>query len=45
MAQKFNISPDHLQNVFQYLDSAIMVVDVEEKFVAWNNGAQKVFVY
>ena len=45
MAQKFNISPDHLQNVFQYLDSAIMVVDVEEKFVAWNNGAQKVFGY
>lgn len=45
MTQKFNISPDHLQNVFQYLDSVIMVVDLEEKFVAWNNGAQKVFGY
>ena len=45
MTQKFNITPEYLQNVFQYLDSAIMVVDNDEKFVAWNNGAERVFGY
>jgi len=37
--------PKYLQNVFQHLDSAIMVVDKNEKFVAWNNGAHKIFGY
>ncbi|MCB0731017.1 MAG: PAS domain S-box protein, partial [Ignavibacteriae bacterium] len=37
------LTPSYLQNIFQYLDSAIMVVDEDEKFVAWNNGAEKLF--
>lgn len=37
--------PKYLQNVFQHLDSAVMVVDNNEKFVAWNNGAHKIFGY
>lgn len=45
MTNKYNITPDYLQNLFQNLDSAIMVVDVDEKFVAWNNGAVKIFGY
>lgn len=45
LKQQFYISSDYLQNVFQYLDSAIMVVDIDEKFVAWNYGAEKVFGY
>lgn len=45
MNQNFNITPKYLQNVFQYLDSAIMVMDSNEKFVAWNNGAKKIFGY
>lgn len=45
MTEKIKITPKYLQNVFQYLDSAIMVVDVDEKFVAWNNGAEKIFGY
>lgn len=45
MTQNFNIKLEYLQNVFQYLDAAIMVVDIEEKFIAWNNGAQNLFGY
>ena len=34
-----------MQNVFQHHDSAIMVVDETERFVAWNNGAERIFGY
>jgi len=30
-------------NVFQYPDSAIMVVDIDEKYVTWNMGLEKIF--
>lgn len=39
------INPEYLQNIFKYLDSAIMVIDDKEKFVVWNNGAEKIFGY
>ncbi len=45
MEQKLNISTDNLQNVFQHLDSAIMIVDNNEKFVAWNSAAERIFGY
>ncbi len=45
MAQIFNIKLEHLQNVFQYLDAAIVVVDSNEKVIAWNQGAEKIFGY
>ena len=45
MQPKLNITADNLQNVFQHHDSAIMVVDENERFVAWNNGAERIFGY
>jgi len=43
LISNIKLSPEYLQNIFQHLDSAIMIVDHEENFIAWNSGAEKVF--
>ena len=38
-------SRQYLQNILQASDAAIMVIDRNEKIVAWNKGAEKIFGY
>ncbi len=38
-------SQQYLQNILQASDAAIMVIDGDEKIVAWNKGAEKIFGY
>ncbi|MCB0751168.1 MAG: PAS domain S-box protein [Ignavibacteriae bacterium] len=42
---RLELNKQYLHNVFQYLDSAIMIVDENEEFLVWNNGAEKIFGY
>ncbi|PID56950.1 MAG: hypothetical protein CR986_09740 [Ignavibacteriae bacterium] len=45
MKKNTDINYKYLQNVIQNLDLAIIAIDKNEKFVAWNNGAEKIFGY
>ncbi len=45
LLKKLEINQQYLQNILQYSDSAIMVVDANEEFIAWNKGAEKIFGY
>lgn len=45
LLRKLEINQQYLQNILQYSDSAIMVVDENEEFIAWNRGAEKIFGY
>ncbi len=45
IAAKLESNQQYLANVLQSSDSAIMVIDKEEKIISWNEGAQKIFGY
>jgi PAS domain S-box-containing protein len=45
LALKLDINQQYLKNILHTSDSAIMVVDQNEKFIAWNKGAEKIFGY
>lgn len=45
LALKLEISQQYLTNILHSSDAAIMVIDQNEKFIAWNKGAEKVFGY
>lgn len=45
LALKLEVNQQHLKNILHTSDSAIMVVDLNEKFIAWNKGAEKIFGY
>lgn len=43
LALKLDTSQQYLDNILHTSDSAIMVIDDDEKFIAWNKGAEKIF--
>lgn len=43
LASKLDTSQQYLTNILHSSDSAIMVVDNEEKYVSWNKGAENIF--
>ena len=45
LANKLEINQMYLKNILHMSDSAIMVVDDKEQFIAWNKGAEKIFGY
>lgn len=45
LALKLEISQQYLTNILHTSDAAIMVIDQNEKFIAWNKGAEKIFGY
>jgi PAS domain S-box-containing protein len=45
IALKLEINQQYLKNILHSSDSAIMAVDQNEKFIAWNKGAEKIFGY
>ncbi len=45
LATKLDINQQYLKNILHSSDSAIMVVDSHERFIAWNKGAEKIFGY
>jgi len=45
LLKKLEINRQYLQNILHYSDSAIMVIDDNEEFIAWNSGAEKIFGY
>ncbi len=45
LALKLELNQQHLKNILHTSDAAIMVVDQNEKFIAWNKGAEKIFGY
>ena len=45
LATKLDINQQYLKNILHSSDSAIMVVDAQERFIAWNKGAEKIFGY
>lgn len=45
LATKLDSSQQYLDNILHSSDSAIMVVDKEEKFISWNKGAESIFGY
>ncbi len=45
LAAKLNNNQEYLKNILHFSDSAIMVIDNNEKFVAWNKGAEQIFGY
>lgn len=42
---KLETSQQYLTNILHTSDSAIMVIDQNEKFVSWNKGAEEIFGY
>ncbi len=45
LASKLQINQEYLNSILHSSDSAIMVVDNDEKFISWNKGAEKIFGY
>ncbi len=45
IATKLESSQQYLDNILHSSDSAIMVVDNDEKFISWNKGAENIFGY
>lgn len=45
IATKLESSQQYLDNILHSSDSAIMVVDNDEKFISWNKGAEHIFGY
>ncbi|MCO6473276.1 MAG: PAS domain S-box protein [Melioribacteraceae bacterium] len=43
LAVKLDQNQKYLQNLMHSSDSAIMVIDENEKFIAWNKGAENMF--
>jgi PAS domain S-box-containing protein len=45
LASKLQTNQEYLRNILYTSDSAIMIVDKDEKFTEWNKGAEKIFGY
>ncbi|MDZ7766280.1 MAG: PAS domain S-box protein [Melioribacteraceae bacterium] len=45
IAIKLETSQQYLDNILHSSDSAIMVIDNDEKFISWNKGAEAIFGY
>ncbi len=45
LASKLEMNQQYLKNILFSSDSAIMMVDENETFIAWNRGAEKIFGY
>ena len=45
LAAKLELNQQYLKSILLTADSAIMMVDENEKFIAWNKGAEKIFGY
>jgi PAS domain S-box-containing protein len=45
LASKLELNSQYLKNILRTSDQAIMMVNSEEKFIAWNKGAEKIFGY
>lgn len=45
LASKLELNQQYLKNILLTSDSAIMMVDENETFIAWNKGAEKIFGY
>lgn len=45
LAAKLEFDQQYLKNILHSTDQAIMIVDENEKFIAWNKGAEKIFGY
>lgn len=45
LASKLELNQQYLKNILFSSDSAIMMVDENETFIAWNRGAEKIFGY
>ncbi len=45
LSQKLEENQQYLENILQTSDSAIMVIDRNEKIIAWNKGAEEIFGY
>ncbi len=45
LAYKLELNQQYLKNILHTSDSAIMMVDENEKFIAWNKGAERIFGY
>lgn len=43
LANKLDVSQQYLHNILLSSYSAIMVIDKNEKFIAWNKGAESIF--
>jgi PAS domain S-box-containing protein len=45
IAAKLEMNEQYLNDILYSSDSAIMMIDNEEKFIAWNKGAESIFGY
>jgi PAS domain S-box-containing protein len=45
LASKLELNQQYLSNILRSSDSAIIVIDNNEKFIAWNKGAENIFGY
>jgi PAS domain S-box-containing protein len=45
LAAKLELNQKYLSNILQTSDSAIFLVDANEKIIAWNKGAENIFGY
>ena len=45
LASKLELNQQYLRNILGQSDQAIMMIDINEKFIAWNKGAEKIFGY
>jgi len=45
LASKLELNQQYLKNILHSSDQAIMMVDNNEKFIAWNKGAEEIFGY
>ncbi|MEJ5352368.1 MAG: ATP-binding protein [Melioribacteraceae bacterium] len=45
LAFKLELNQQYLKNILHTSDSAIMMVDENERFIAWNKGAERIFGY
>ncbi len=45
LAKKLDLNQQHLNTILYKSDTAIAVIDCDEKFISWNHGAEKMFGY
>lgn len=45
LASKLEVNTRYLSNILRTSDHAIMIVDKDEHFIEWNEGAEKIFGY
>jgi PAS domain S-box-containing protein len=45
LATKLEVNQEYLKSILHSTDSAIMIVDENERFISWNKGAEKIFGY